>query len=314
MEKQHIPGLEKGSGIIKIDIPHTHLKKPQDLLKVSLVGSMAGTFMETLVHPLDTIRTRIKTNTLESVPFFTQASRMIKQEGIYSVFRGISCTLFCAALARGVYFYFYEKLKILFKGNHMMPVDLAPFAAGFIAGFIGDLIEVPSDLVRTRMQIGNTYDYKHVFDGYYKVYKDGGFRELYHGAKVYFTLDALDTGLTFGFYELSCKILSRYFKSEPDGVNYNLSVVSSSLAASASAILTNPIDVILARVQILSNTNAGNFRIRDLIKNTYKNEGIKGFYKGVGGRVWQNAISAVILFPTYEFLKHRFDIDLSEYE
>jgi hypothetical protein len=56
------------------------------------------------------------------------------------------------------------------------------------------------------------------------------------------------------------------------------------------------------------------YSVMDIVKSTYRNEGVKGFFKGITGRVGQYGLSAVILFPTYEFLRIKFGIDLIQYE
>ena len=60
----------------------------------AIAGSISGLVMETAVHPIDTIRTRIKANSKEFVTFTTQAKRMFIKEGPFSYWRGISCTFF----------------------------------------------------------------------------------------------------------------------------------------------------------------------------------------------------------------------------
>ena len=80
-------------------------------LDYALIGAISGTVMESTVHPIDTVRTRIKSNSEEFVSFISQSKKMYKAEGINSYFRGFTATLFGAFLSQGVYFYIYEKLK-----------------------------------------------------------------------------------------------------------------------------------------------------------------------------------------------------------
>ena len=61
---------------------------------------------------------------------------------------------------------------------------------------------------------------------------------------MYFFLDGLDTSLTFGFYEMLHNGLEGVMPSEKGKLNLGLSLVSSSLAASFTAGLSNPCDVI----------------------------------------------------------------------
>jgi len=195
--------------------------------------------------------------------------------------------------------------------EHIVEENLAPFISGFFAGFIGDLVEIPCDLVRTRMQLEpGHYDYRNVFDGFKKIYQHEGPTKLFRGGAVYFTLDAIDTGLTFGFYELFKKGFSLVFPGHDHHVSLSASLASSALSASVTAILTNPFDVLVTRIQM--NKKDKKLKIVKLVEKIYEREGFQGFFKGLTGRIGQYGLSAVILFPTYEFLKSKFGLDLPE--
>jgi Mitochondrial carrier protein len=286
---------------------------PREHYKYALMGAIAGTFMESTVHPIDTVRTRIKSNLKEHVSFFDQTKQMYKTEGPICYFRGLSSTLVGASMSQGIYFYIYEKLKYEFNKQKWLPSDVAPFIAGFVGGVVGDLIEIPTDLIRTRMQLEpGHYDYKNVFDATLKIYKNEGFFNLYRGGSLYVALDALDTGLIFGFYEMNKKLF-RKFWGIPDNSNpLSLTLVSSSLAAVFTSLITNPLDVVVTRVQMINTANTKPPSLSKLLKRINKHEGIEGFFKGVGGRMGHYAISAILLIPTYEILKDKFGVDLDD--
>jgi hypothetical protein len=262
--------------------------------------------MEGSLYPLDTIRTRMKVNSSASVALLSQVKAMYMHEGFRSYFKGFSCILMGSFMCNGFYFYTYEKLKSLFKTKQVLGESAAPFVAAFFGGFACDLLYLPFDVVRARMQLeAGAYDYKNVFDGLNKMLKKEGVTSLRRCGPVYFALSAVQTSLTFGFYEFFQKSLKPYFGNSQE-VNLPLAVVSSVGAASISACLANPLDVLLTRKQTLSP----NIGTMELVKNIIKTEGPKGFMKGVSGTICYYALSSAILFPTYEVLKTVFNIDL----
>jgi len=279
---------------------------------IATLGGVAGMFMEGILHPIDTIRTRTKANTKHYVPFLTQVKKMYIKEGLKSYMGGFTCTLSGSLISNAAYFYIYEKLKYELVQKKILSEDLSPFLAAFIGGFMSDFIYLPFDVIRTRMQLKpGVYDYKHFFDGLRKIIAHEGFQTLYLGGSVFFTLSGILTSLTFGFYELFHKILKPVFPSNQD-VNIPLSITSSAAAASLAAFLTNPLDVLITRMQSVNTTVQDPHTIRGLVKLIYKNEGLMGFMKGVSGTVAYYAIGSVILFPTYEILKSTFHVNLAE--
>lgn len=273
------------------------------------LGGLAGLFMDSVLHPVDTIRTRIKTNAHETVKLLTQVNRMYKHEGLFSYFKGFSCTLAGSFIANGTFFFTYEKLKHTLAKVPALHHDAVPFIAAFTAGMCSNSIYLPFIAIRTRMQINSShYDYKHFFDGAKKVLKREGFRKLYLGGPVFFVQSAIDTSLTFGFYEIFHRILSPFFASDKD-LNLPLSMISSVGAASMSAVAVNPLDVLVARMQTMHTSAEGACSIPRMIKRIYTQEGLRGFMKGVSGTMFHFSMSALILFPTYEGLKGAYNVD-----
>jgi len=284
----------------------------KDFLLTASLGGIAGLLMEGVLHPIDTIRTRLKANTKIYQPFLRQVTKMYRNEGPFSYFRGLTCTLYGSFISNASYFWIYEKLKYMLIQDKILSASTAPFLAAFVGGFTSDFIYLPFDVIRTRMQLKpGVYDYKNFIDGFRKIVRYEGVTTLYLGGPVFFTLSGILTSLTFGCYEIFHKALKPFFSTEQE-VNIPLSICSSALAASVAAFVTNPLDVLVTRMQSVNTTVQDPYTIKGLVKKIYKNEGLTGFMKGVSGTVGYYAISSIILFPTYELLKAVFHVDLSE--
>lgn len=278
----------------------------------ALLGGIAGLCMDSFLYPIDTVRTRMKANTQETVALFAQMKSMYKQEGIFSFVRGYSCVLTGSFFGNCLYFYMYEKLKHTFTNKEIFSKDAAPFVAAFLTGFTTSLTSVPFMVVKNRMQLEpGQYDYKHFFDGAKKIIKNEGFTKLYLGGSIFFFQAAVEISLTFGFYELFYRTLKPLFPTNRD-FNIPLSMVSSVASAATTGMLTCPLDVIVTRLQIQDTKIHGTQSVPSMIKVIYKNEGLPGFMKGVTGTIWLYSLGSLVLFPTYEFLKGTFGVDLSK--
>lgn len=289
---------------------HEQERSSSSHLLYGYLGGMAGLLMDSLLHPMDTVRTRIKTNVRESVALITQIRRMYRNEGAFSYVRGYTCTLAGSFFANGSYFYMYEKLKKTFERSGTLSNTTGPFVAAFMGGLFSNSIYLPFIMIRTRMQLNSIhYDYSHFFDGLMKVLKNEGFKKLYLGGPAFFTQSALETSLTFGFYEMFSRAFEPLFPSTTE-LNLPLSIVSSASAASLTAVITNPLDVVVARMQTMHTTWQGACSFPGMVKRIYVNEGLGGFMKGVTGTIPHYAMAALVLFPTYEMLKDGFKADL----
>jgi len=196
----------------------------------------------------------------------------------------------------------YEKFNNYFEKSERLPKNVGPFLAAFLGALSSNSIYFPFIVIRTRMQLNSVhYNYKNFFDGARQVLKKDGFRKLYSGGSAFFPQAALEAGLTFGFYELFSKAFEPLFPSKNE-VNLPLSIASSASAASVTAIFLNPLDVVVARMQTMHSCPDGPCSAPEMIKRVYRKEGLRGFFKGVTGSIPHYAMSAAILFPTYEFL------------
>lgn len=64
-------------------------------------------------YPIDTISTRIRADHKEHLSFLKGSNKILKNEGVKSLYRGFSSTFSCSFIPTFVYFYFYEYTKKL---------------------------------------------------------------------------------------------------------------------------------------------------------------------------------------------------------
>ena len=81
-------------------------------------------------------------------------------------------------------------------------------------------------------------------------------------------------------------------------------MMASTLAGSVAKFVVHPIDTIKAKVQVNRSRidNLQDFRqgvIKDIIGKTFQNEGIKGFFPGVGLSVLGSAVAFSAYMTTY---------------
>lgn len=96
-----------------------------------------------------------------------------------------------------------------------------------------------------------------------------------------------------------------------DQYSVYLTTLSSMISGAISRLIVHPVDTIKAKLQVSQGKNSNDvINIRSVVRNTLKNEGIKGLYRGLMISWAGSAPGVCVYFSAYEFSKQT----LLEYE
>ncbi|KAJ4960812.1 hypothetical protein NE237_020722 [Protea cynaroides] len=311
-----------------------------------LWGALAGAFGEGMMHPIDTIKTRIQSQAMIS-GYQNQKSilQMVRTvwvaDGLRGFYRGVTPGITGSLATGATYFGFIESSKKWIEDLHP---NLGGHWAHFIAGGIGDtlgsFVYVPCEVMKQRMQVQGT---KHSWSsviikdnacskpgvqmyGYYKgmfqagcsIWKEQGLKGLYAGYWSTLARDVPFAGLLVTFYE-GLKDLTEYGKRKwlPNHDYYiNSSVegfILGGLAGGFSAYLTTPLDVVKTRLQVQGST----IRYKgwlDAVQKIWMVEGPKGLFRGSVPRIMWYIPAYALTFMAVEFLRDQFNDGLDNRE
>ncbi|XP_021949231.1 mitochondrial folate transporter/carrier [Folsomia candida] len=286
-----------------------------------LAGVAGGVVSTLLLHPLDLVKIRFAVNDgLSSRPkydgLFHAFKSILKDEGFRGLYRGVTPNVWGAGSAWGLYFLFYNSLKSWWQGGDSK-TNLGPTKHMIIAteaGFLTLMFTNPIWVVKTRLclqygtgpptvapaiagaPIAATY-YNGMADALVKVYKMEGIRGLYkglipgmfgvsHGAIQFMTYEEMKT--MYNTYR-NMPIDSKLATSE-----YLSFAAISKLIAAAS---TYPYQVVRARLQDQHRVYEG---VIDVMRQTWRNEGLRGYYKGLLPNLIRVVPATAITFVVYE--------------
>eukprot|EP00039_Didymoeca_costata_P026626 m.16257 g.16257 ORF g.16257 m.16257 type:complete len:335 (-) comp5642_c0_seq2:890-1894(-) len=118
-----------------------------------LAGSVARVGAVTVISPLEMVRTKMQARGAASGVQDVSAAvaSAIRQEGVLTLWRGLSATLLRDVPFSAIYWFGYERLK------NVNSTKLSPFwgsfVAGAVSGSIAATVTLPFDVVKTRIQI-----------------------------------------------------------------------------------------------------------------------------------------------------------------
>ncbi|XP_028555953.1 S-adenosylmethionine carrier 1, chloroplastic/mitochondrial isoform X3 [Dendrobium catenatum] len=263
--------------------------KPFDFLRVLrdgiIAGGTAGIVVETVLYPIDTIKTRLQA---------AHGGSKIHWKGLYSGLAGnLAGVLPSSAVFIGIYEPTKQKLLKLF------PENLSAFAhltAGAIGGAASSLIRVPTEVVKQRMQ---TRQFNSASDAVRLILAKEGFRGLYAGYSSFLLRDIPFDAIQFCIYEqlrIGYRVAAKRELSDPE-----IAVIGAFAGAITGAI-TTPLDVLKTRLMtqgsikhyggLLSCTNT-----------IIKEEGLAALFQGIGPRVLWIGIGGSIFFGVLEKTK-----------
>ncbi|KAG4171009.1 hypothetical protein ERO13_A12G182400v2 [Gossypium hirsutum] len=306
-------------------------------------GAIAGAFGEGMMHPIDTIKTRIQSQALLSGSQQSQKSivQMVRTvwvaDGLRGFYRGIAPGITGSLATGATYFGFIESTKKWIEESHP---NLGGHWAHFIAGAVGDtlgsFVYVPCEVMKQRMQVqgsSNSWNsaimkdkmqmksgaemygyYTGMFQAGHSIWKEQGLKGLYAGYWSTLARDVPFAGLMVMFYE-ALKDLTEKGRQKwaPDfHVDGSMEgLILGGLAGGFSAYLTTPLDVIKTRLQVQGSSTSYNGWL-DAMNKIWKTEGAKGMFRGSIPRITWYIPASALTFMAVEFLREQFNKKLDE--
>ncbi|EGR31852.1 mitochondrial carrier protein, putative [Ichthyophthirius multifiliis] len=290
--------------------------------KVALFSALGSLAAEMLLYPLDTICTKIVSNTKQYLTLKQGYNMIVSKEGVKGLYRGFSTIVHCSFTPSIIYFFSYEKMnKYCLKRinqiqNEKMKTlckQTMPLITSSIAEILCFIPYMPFDVVRNRLQINDpNFQYKGCIDGLKQIYKKEGFLRLYKASHIHIITTTFYTGIMFWLYELQrYHLLKNNKQRKQNTLNFLESTVISLISTLISTIIINPLDLILTRYQII-DTNKQKLSTKIIVQDLIKNEGYLAFFKGLSSRITIQSSHVVIWMPIYDHFKGIYGADIYE--
>ena len=159
-----------------------------------VLSAVAACTAETVTFPSDIVKTRLQVqNSLKGVPtrgIFGTATGIVREEGLLSLYKGLGPACARHLVYSGTRVVVYEAMRETVLGRSedgSFPLWKGILAA-MTAGFTGQFIASPTDLVKVRMQTdgrrvaeGKQARYNGTMDAFRKIYLEKGFRGMWQG-------------------------------------------------------------------------------------------------------------------------------------
>jgi len=230
-----------------------------------------------------------------------------RQEGMRSLWSGLSPTLVMAVPNTVVYFTSYDQLKLAFGyKNGQKNSKLIPFMCGGIARSIAITVISPLELIRTKIQ-SEQMTYKQTKDAVMTSIRHQGWRSLWNGWGAMMWRDVPFSATYFTLYETMKGMSMSYYHTDyiPTWHSFIFGIIGGTICST----LTLPFDVVKTHRQVeLGSAFASteNISTYSMLKKLYKMQGIQSWFSGLGPRVLKVAPACAIMISSYEYGKQFF--------
>ncbi|XP_033836963.1 probable mitochondrial glutathione transporter SLC25A40 isoform X1 [Periophthalmus magnuspinnatus] len=232
--------------------------------------------------------------------------KIMRYEGIKSLWSGLPPTLVMAVPATVIYFTCYDQLCMMMKAQMTNHTQEAPLFAGAIARVGSATVISPLELIRTKLQ-SQKQSYRQLTDCIRSAVETEGWWSLWRGLGPTLLRDVPFSAMYWYNYERAKALLCQHYNiSEP---TISISFISGALSGSFAAIVTLPFDVVKTRRQVelgelqaknLSCQGSSTFRCMQKI---VVEQGLSGLFAGFLPRLIKVAPACAIMISTYEFGK-----------
>lgn len=245
-------------------------------------GSVVGM---AVFYPLDTLRSRLQvedSNKLQGSTF-ELLIKLVSEEGLESIYRGLSPVLQSISISNFVYFYTFHGLRRISSEDTSALKDLT---IGIIAGSINVLLTSPLWVVNTRMKLEKT-SYNSILDGLADLFQKEGVRGLWSG-----TLPSLllvsNPAIQFMVYES----LKRQLVYRGSFDTFSAFLVGA-IAKAVATTLTYPLQLVQSRLRAGAS-----------LKPLFRDVKSKPFvaFRGLEAKLLQTVMTAALMFLIYEKL------------
>lgn len=282
---------------------------------------MAGKLIE---YPFDTVKVRLQSQP-DNLPLrYTGPLDCFRQsfqaDGVRGLYRGISAPMTGAAVETSCLFFSYRLIQDALRATVYPGMDQLPLgalvASGAASGSITSLALTPIELIKCRMQVpaesaGLRPPGPVALIG--TIFRQEGLLGFWRGQFGTLIRETGGSAAWFGGYEGVSSLL-RTYSSRTQASSDSLPVYQQMIAGATAGISYNflfyPADTIKSRMQTQDISrlpvNSARQTFWSMGRALWRQQGLKGMYRGCGITCARSAPSSAFIFTVYEGLRQYF--------
>lgn len=262
-----------------------------------LAGTFSGTCSTTLFQPFELLKTRLQmlsANQSKPVGMLRIAVDVVRTESVFALWRGLCPSLYKTVPGIGFYFSALHSLT-----HHLGSAYPLPAAESMIFGATARSIAafgtIPLSVVKTRYESG-VFPYRSVTNALSHIYETEGLKGLCRGLSATLLRDAPFSAFYLMFYNQLKFFVHREGRIQ-DPNNPGVFFLCGVVAGCLTSVITHPPDVMKTYMQLYPDQFS---RMQQTILHILKNDGFRGFFRGLLPRLIRKTLMAAMSWTVYE--------------
>ncbi|EFX71570.1 calcium-binding mitochondrial carrier protein SCaMC-3-like isoform X1 [Daphnia pulex] len=284
-----------------------------------LAGGVAGAVSRTSTAPLDRLKVFLQVHGLNRFGSLAACARhMLHEGGVRSLWRGNGINVMKIAPESAIKFMAYEKLKQYIKsGSPTRDLGMYErFVAGSIAGCISQTTIYPLEVLKTRLSLRTTGQYRGIVDAAKKIYSREGASVFFRGYIPNLLGIIPYAGIDLAVYEtLKKRWLRNHIDTEKPSVLILLSC--GTVSSTCGQIASYPMALVRTRLQAavaLQTVGGGptaQLSMTGVFRTILATEGPAGLYRGITPNFLKVAPAVSISYVVYEHCRQALGVTMT---
>uniref|UniRef100_A0A7S1L1P9 Mitochondrial carrier protein n=1 Tax=Neobodo designis TaxID=312471 RepID=A0A7S1L1P9_NEODS len=257
-------------------------------------GITAGAVSMTMFYPLDLIRTRLHAQTGDTGSKLRGAKKIFADEGIRGLYRGVKIAVASHSIGWGMYLTVFRTFQQAFARSNG-DSSAGDFLAACCAAVFTATLVTPLNVLKTRSQLREDKQKSGALKRLRAIVASEGPGAILKGVGPQILLST-HTTIQVALYECA----KRRLWGKDDAPMLGVACVSGLSKAVASTVC-NPLEVCRTRLQDRRNFGNPDYaNMSSAFRTIWRNEGVRGLYRGVTVNVMRVIPTTVCAFVLYE--------------
>ncbi|KAJ8667299.1 hypothetical protein QAD02_008961 [Eretmocerus hayati] len=276
-----------------------------------LAGGIAGAVSRTCTAPLDRVKVYLQVHGTRQCNIFSCFKYMLREGGVKSYWRGNGINVLKIGPETALKFMAYEQVKKAIKGQDNRDLSIYErFVAGSIAGGVSQSAIYPLEVLKTRLALRKTGEFKGVLDATQKIYNQAGLKSFYRGYIPNLIGILPYAGIDLAVYET---LKNHYHRTHPkdEHPSFWLLIFCGTASSTAGQVCSYPLALVRTRLQAQVVPVNGQNNMVGIIQDIVKREGIRGLYRGLLPNFLKVAPAVSTSYVVYEHVRTALGVNMT---
>jgi len=283
-----------------------------------VAGGVAGAVSRTCTAPLDRLKVLLQVHGGRKQASLVDTFKyMLKEGGVKGLWRGNGINVIKIAPESAMKFLAYDEMKKHIKGNDSRDLFIYErFMAGSFAGALSQTVIYPLEVMKTRLALRKTGEFKSILECAKKIYRAEGMKVFYKGYWPNLFGIIPYAGIDLAVYEtLKAYCVERYVE-ENRSPNALVLLSCGTFSSCCGQLAAYPLALIRTKLQSQAGL-AGKLALPKeqthalgLFRYIVRTEGLKGLYRGIVPNFCKVAPAVSISYYVYERTRSHLGVEM----